>query len=45
MTNQVNIASAVISPCVLDAVNTANAWKLSDDGDSIHGPTKKFVAC
>ena len=45
MTNQVNIASAVISPCVLEAVNTANAWKLSDDGDSIHGPTKKFVAC
>ena len=45
MTNQVNTASATISPCVIEAVNTANAWKLKDDGDSIHGPTKKFVAC
>ena len=45
MTNQVNTASAIISPCVIEAVNTANAWKINGDGDSIHGPTKKFVAC
>ncbi len=45
MTNQVNIASAIISPCEIEAVNTANAWETNDDGDSIHGPTKKFVAC
>jgi len=45
MTNQVNTASAIISPCVIEAVNTANAWKIIEDGDSMHGPTKKFVAC
>src|SRR6476469_121160 len=45
MTNQVNTASAIISPCVIEAVNTANAWKIIEDSDSMHGPTKKFVAC
>jgi hypothetical protein len=45
MTNQVNIGSAIISPCVIEAVNTANAWKINDDGDSMHGPTEKFVTC
>jgi hypothetical protein len=45
MTNQVNIGSAIISPCVIEAVNTANAWKINDDGHSIYEPTKKFVTC
>lgn len=45
MTFQVNIGSGTISPCVIDAVNTANAWKLKEGGISMHGPTKKYVVC
>ncbi len=42
MTNQVNIGSAIISPCVIEAVNTANAWKINDDG-SFHIRTNKKI--
>lgn len=34
-----------ISPCVIEAVDTANAWKLKEDGSSIHGPTQNYVVC
>jgi hypothetical protein len=44
-TNTASITSN-ISPCVIEAVDTANAWKLKeDDGDSIHGPTQNHVVC
>ncbi len=45
MTSQVNTGSGAISSCVIDAVNTANAWKLEEGGVSMHGPTKKYVIC
>ncbi|MER5191447.1 MAG: matrixin family metalloprotease [Candidatus Nitrosocosmicus sp.] len=45
MTSQVNTGSGTISSCVIDAVNTANAWKLEEGGVSMHGPTKKYVIC
>ena len=45
MTSQVDKGSKTISPCVIEAVNVANAWKLKDGGVSIHGPTQTFVTC
>ena len=45
MTGQVEKGSNTISPCVIEAVNVANAWKLKEGGVSIHGPTKAFVTC
>lgn len=45
MSSQVDKGSKTISPCVIEAVNVANAWKLKDGGVSIHGPTQPFVAC
>lgn len=34
-----------ISPCVIEAVDTANAWKLIEDDSSIHRPTQNQVVC
>jgi hypothetical protein len=34
-----------ISPCVIEAVDTANAWKLIEDDSSMHGPTQNHVVC
>ena len=45
MTSQVDKGSKTMSPCVIEAVNVANAWKLKDGGVSIHGPTQAFVTC
>jgi hypothetical protein len=45
MTSQVNKGSKTISPCVIEAVNIANAWKISGGGVSMYGPTKPFVTC
>ena len=45
MSNRVDIASGTISSCVIEAVNTANAWKLMEGGASMHGPTKNYVEC
>jgi hypothetical protein len=45
MSSQVQAGSAIISSCVIDAVNTANAWMLKDGGVSLHGPTKTSVRC
>ena len=45
MTYRVNLGSGTISSCVIDAVNTANAWKLKEGGLSKHKPTEKFVKC
>ncbi len=45
MSSRVDIASGTISSCVIEAVNAANAWKLVEGGNSIHGPTKNYIAC
>jgi len=45
MTSQVDKGSKTMSPCVIEAVNVANAWKLKDGGVSIHGPAQAFVTC
>jgi hypothetical protein len=45
MTGQVNKGSGIISPCVIEAVKTANAWKLKEGGITIHKPTKSYVIC
>jgi hypothetical protein len=45
MTEKVNTGSGTISPCEIEAVKTANAWKLKGDGNSIHSPDEKYVRC
>lgn len=45
MTSQVNKGSNTISPCVIEAVKTANEWLLKENGTIIHKPTKSFVTC
>ncbi len=45
MSSQVELGSSTISSCVIDAVNTANAWMLKEGGISLHSLTKKFVKC
>ncbi len=45
MTSQVNKGSGTISSCVIEAVKTANEWKLKEGGVSIHKPTKSYVIC
>src|ERR671921_1569999 len=45
MTSQVDKGSKTMSPCVIEAVNIANAWKVKDGGVSIHGPSQTFVTC
>ena len=45
MTSQVDKGSRTMSPCVIEAVNVANAWKVKDGGVSIHGPSQTFVTC
>ena len=45
MTSQVDKGSKTMSPCVIEAVNVANAWKVKDGGVSIHGPSQTFVTC
>jgi hypothetical protein len=45
MSSRVDIASGTISPCIIEAVNTANAWKLKEGGISMHGPKQNYVAC
>ena len=41
----VNKGNAKISPCLIEAVNTANSWKLKEGGISIHGPTQNQIVC
>ena len=45
MSAQVDKGSKTISPCVIEAVNIANSWKLQEGGVLPHGPTKSFVTC
>jgi Matrixin len=45
MSSRVDIGSGTISTCVIEAVNTANAWKLIEGGVSIHTPTQNYVTC
>ena len=45
MSTQVETGSGTIAPCEIEAVNTANAWKIKDGGLSMHIPTEKFVDC
>src|SRR5919112_3414636 len=43
MSLRVDTGSGIIAPCEIEAVNTANAWKLLEDGSSMHTPTEEFV--
>jgi predicted Zn-dependent protease len=45
MSTRVDTGSGIIAPCEIEAVNTANAWKLIEDGSSMHTPTEEFVNC
>jgi hypothetical protein len=45
MTEKVNTGSGTISSCEIEAVKTANVWKLKGDGNSIHSPREKYVRC
>jgi hypothetical protein len=45
MSLRVDTGSGIIAPCEIEAVNTANAWKLIEDGSSMHTPTEEFVNC
>jgi hypothetical protein len=45
MSLNVETGSGTIAPCEIEAVNTANAWKIKDGGLSTHTPTEKFVDC
>ncbi|MDQ4073624.1 MAG: matrixin family metalloprotease [Thermoproteota archaeon] len=45
MTEKVNTGSGTISSCEIEAVKTANAWKLKEDGNSIRSPQEKYVRC
>lgn len=44
MTERVEIGSKTITSCVLEAVNTANAWKIKNS-NSIYPPTQKYIEC
>jgi hypothetical protein len=45
MSLRVDTGSGIIAPCEIEAVNTANAWKLIEGGSSMHTPTEEFVNC
>jgi len=45
MSTEVNEGSKTITPCLVEAVNIANAWKVKYGGVVIHGPTQSAVAC
>ena len=45
MSAQVNKGSTTISPCLVEAVETANSWKLKEDSISIHSPIQNYVVC
>lgn len=44
MTERVEIGGKTITSCVLEAVNTANAWKVKNS-DSIYQPKEKYIEC
>ena len=45
MTERVDTGSGIISPCEIEAVKTANSWKLKEDGNSVHSPEGESVQC
>ncbi len=45
MTERVDTGSGIISPCEIEAVTTANSWKLKEDGNSVHSPEEVSVQC
>jgi hypothetical protein len=45
MTERVDTGSGIISPCEIEAVKTANSWKLKEDGNSVHSPEEVSVQC
>jgi Matrixin len=45
MSSRVETGSGIIAPCEIEAVNTADAWKIKEGGLSMHTPTEEFVNC
>jgi hypothetical protein len=45
MTERVDTGSGTISSCEIKAVDTANSWKLKEDGYLIHYPKDEYVKC
>ncbi len=45
MSTMVETGSGTIASCEIEAVKTANAWKLKEGGLSMRTPTEKFVNC
>ena len=45
MSTRVDTGSGTIAACEIEAVNTANAWKLKEDGLSMHNPHENYIIC
>jgi hypothetical protein len=45
MTERVDTGSGIISDCEIEAVKTANSWKLEEEGNSVHPPEEESVQC
>jgi hypothetical protein len=45
MSTRVDIGSGTIAACEIEAVNTANAWKLKEDGLYMHNPYENYIIC
>ncbi|MBA3749482.1 MAG: matrixin family metalloprotease [Nitrosopumilus sp.] len=45
MTERVDTGSGMISSCEIEAVETANSWKLKENGQIIHYPKEEYVNC
>lgn len=45
MTDQIDNGAGEISICEVEAVETANAWKLKDNGDNMYIQSLNFVEC
>jgi hypothetical protein len=45
MSTRVDTGSGTIAACEIEAVNTANAWKLKEDGLSMHNPYENYIIC
>jgi hypothetical protein len=45
MSTRVDTGSGTIAACEIEAVNTANAWKLEEGGVAMHIPHEKYIIC
>ncbi len=45
MTERVDTGSGTITSCEIEAVKTANSWKLKDYGYAMHAPEEENVQC